>query len=251
VLANLSDKDKSEIVNLFVYDDLDQDGLVGALDPDPATPDVTTPEITDFKPVSDQILVAGEHLTFSAHVYQAVGLATVELLADGNLVDTVTVHDGYVSAPVTVPATGTMSLTIRAASDTGGNKEVTLTYTVSSDPGATVNGRVLDSAGNPVEGVTVSIGTHETTTGPQGLYSLSPIATLGDAVRVHAETRFGAETVTADSNEFVPTHGDTIDMGDLTLGAVGLKPVGAIPEAERTFVGEVKLPHVLTSGSLT
>ncbi|MCU7892445.1 MAG: hypothetical protein KZQ78_12870 [Candidatus Thiodiazotropha sp. (ex Ustalcina ferruginea)] len=267
VLDYLTEQDQADIVNFFAYTDADQDGLgdpqesilgtdpanpdhdgdgtPDGVDPAPLDTDAVAPVIAAVTPPDTQMLVIGETLSLTAQVSDDTGLASVEFLVDGSAVAQDPPEGDLYSARVSVADAATLQLTVRATDNAGLSSETSLSYTISADPGATITGRVVDSAQNPITGATVSIGSRTTTTGADGLFTLSDVATVDELLQVHAESMFGNEQVVADSALFAPPRGTSHDVGDMILQSLLLKPVNVIPERDLTHEGEVPLPHIL------
>jgi hypothetical protein len=170
-------------------------------------------------PVNGATVIEGSKLPITVNAKDDVAVAAVNFLVNGQTVFTAT------SAPYqfnfTVP-TGISSLTLGAtAVDLGGNigAAADVVVTVFPDPGTTVVGRVLDNNKNPVAGATVTtVGGKSSTTGGDGTFSISGVATVLGPVRVTATATIGTAKRGGVSIPVPPVVGGTTNVGDIVVG---------------------------------
>lgn len=115
------------------------------------------------------------------------------------------------------------------ATDFGGNVGASTNVSVSvlADPMTTATGRVIDGAGAPLAGATVSALGRSAQTQSNGTFSLVLPSLQGDFF-VTASAMIGGETVSGRSARVSPQAGATVSVGDISLGGarVGYFDVG-------------------------
>ena len=170
-------------------------------------------------PVNSATVIEGSKLPITVNAKDDVAVAAVNFLVNGQIVFTAT------SVPYqftfTVPI-GITSLRLGAnAVDLGGNIGTAgdVNLTVIPDPGTTVVGRVLDGKKNPVSGATVTtVGGKTSTTGSDGTFSISGVATVQGPITVTATATVGTATQGGLSVPVSPVAGGTTNVGDIVIG---------------------------------
>ncbi|CAD5373577.1 conserved exported hypothetical protein [Rubrivivax sp. A210] len=177
------------------------------------------PTVAITAPNTGNLFFEGTPLTMVVDAVDDVSVVSVAFKVAGNTVFTST------TAPYqytfTVP-TGVSSLELGAtARDLGGNEGVAqaVTVTVAPDPLTRVVGLVIDSAGAPIEGATVTApGGRSATTGPDGRFEIVGVPTVLGNVVVQAQfTSPGGLPRTGASAPVAPVVGGVTDMGSLII----------------------------------
>jgi len=170
-------------------------------------------------PANNTLLYEGAQATVTVQATDDVAVASVQFYVNGQSVFTST------STPFqytfTVP-TGINSMTLGArAVDLGGNVGTAgdIRVTVTPDPLTLVQGKVVDSNGNPLAAATISLpGGHTTISGSDGRFSAAGIPTvLGNIFVTGTFTPTDGTLLTGTSNSAVPVRGGVTDVGTFSL----------------------------------
>lgn len=198
----------------------------------PATVDRagTPPVITINSPVAGDRVTEGDHVPVTVSASDDVGVASVEVTANG-------VGAGYfTAAPYTtvlsVPA-GVSTLTLRAtATDLSGNtgQASDVIVDVRPDPGTTVNGRVVNSGGTSVANATVTLRGQKATTDATGAYTFASVATVPGTLIAEAVGRVSGNVLGIGTS--VPTTanaGAFTTIPDIVLQVPPVGPIKSFP----------------------
>ncbi len=158
-------------------------------------------------------------LSVQATASDDLAVRSVTFTVDGVAVFTDT-SEPY-ATDVVMPAAPASVVIGAFATDYGGNvgSATNVSVSVIADPMTTATGRVIDGAGAPVAGATVSALGRIAQTQPNGTFSLVLPTLQGDFIVV-ASAVIGGETVTGRSARFSPLSGATVAVGDISLGGV-------------------------------
>ena len=178
------------------------------------------PTVQITSPASGTQVIQGSTVTVTASAVDDVGVDSVSLFANGQLVST-TSGTPY-QFTFTAPTTGS-TLTLGAtALDFGNNvgQAPNVTLNLIPDPGTTVNGRVIDANQNVVSGATVTVtGGLTTTSRGDGTFSISGVPMrLGNLVVTASKTVEGL-FLSGSSAPVPPVRGGTTNVGDIVIVA--------------------------------
>ena len=266
-LTRLSANDQADIVNFFAYEDQDQDGLSNAeeavlgtdpvnpdsdgdgvldgLDSDPFTADTAAPIVNLLEPVAGTSYVVGDTVPVRVEVTDDEAVGSVTVLANNVPVTLGIVGNQYV-ADIVAPDAASLELIIRAIDPAGNQTEVIETYTVSPDPGTTVTGRILNSLGDGVADVSITVGGVTGVTASDGTFIIENIPTVESVIQMIGEINFGNQQMYVESTEFSPLRNQTIALGDMILEPQRINAIDPIDEASLSYDGTVTLGYVLT-----
>jgi hypothetical protein len=177
------------------------------------------PTVSITTPADGAEQIAGTKLVARATAADDVGVASVTFYVNGQpaFLDTSEPFEYSFIAPSTP---GTLILGATAV-DLGNNTATANNVAVSvvPDPLTTVIGRVLDAAGQPIEGVTVSVLSHVSQTAADGTFAITGVPTLKPFVIVSAVLVRGGETILGASAPATPVRSGNTDVGDITATA--------------------------------
>ncbi|MBE7500736.1 MAG: Ig-like domain-containing protein [Verrucomicrobiales bacterium] len=169
-------------------------------------------------PTAGTTVVVGQTVNVQVQATDDVEVALVTLLVDGvaSGTDSVPPYQFTVPAPLTP---GTLTLEAQAV-DFGGNVGVApaVPLNVVADPGTAVVGRVLDEAGDPVEGATAVV--FENSTGissADGRFSIPGVSTIRGNIVVGATATVGEVLLSGSSGPMPPVVGGVTDVGDFIV----------------------------------
>ena len=182
------------------------------------------PTVQITSPTAGTQIIQGSTVTVTASAEDDVGVASVSLLVNGQVVSTTS------AAPYTftftAPSSGSTFTIGATAADFGNNvgQAPNVTLNLIPDPLTTVIGRVVDTNGTPVSGATVSAFSKSATTQADGTFSLLGIPTVSGDIIVTASAIVNGKTQRGHSLPIVPVPSGTTDVGDirLTTGKIAL-----------------------------
>lgn len=176
------------------------------------------PKAVITSPVTGATVIEGSSLPITVNATDDVAVASVQFQINGQLIFTGT------SSPYqfnyTVPV-GISGFTIGAtATDLGGNvgTAANVVVHVIPDPLTTVAGRVVNSAGQPLAGASVSVfGTFTATTASNGTFSISSVPTVRGMISVLAQITVAGKQLTGRSQGIAPVPSGTTAVGDVVV----------------------------------
>ncbi|HEV7516089.1 MAG TPA: Ig-like domain-containing protein, partial [Thermoanaerobaculia bacterium] len=189
-----------------------------------------TAQITS--PTSGQTVIEGQTLTVTVDAADDVAIASVDVLANGQLVFTSTTipYQAELNVPIGI---STLTLGARAI-DLGGNIGIAsdVILTVIPDPGTTGIGTVVDSEGNPVDHATVKgPGGQTTTTLADGTFSLPGLPTTQGMISLSASAAVGRDLLAGQSRSVPSVPGGVTDLGTISLTAPAVHITAPTPGA--------------------
>jgi hypothetical protein len=176
------------------------------------------PTVNITAPAPGSTFVEGETIPIKVDATDDVTVTSVEFLVGGSTVftDTAAPYEFNIKAP-----TGVRTLTLGAqALDLGGNTGVALGVVINviPDPLTTVVGTVVDTAGNPVAGASVTVLGLSAPTAADGTFSIPGVPTASGSLRATASfTAPDGAPLTGVSAAFAPVRGGTTGVGVITL----------------------------------
>lgn len=186
-----------------------------------------TPSVEIYAPAYGATLIGGTTtsvlVTASSPVYN---VSSISVTVDGVVAGTST--GGWANIPITVPnRAGTLRIGATATDVNGhtGTAEEVIAD-ISPDPLTTVQGTVVNSNGNPVAGVRVTVLDLSATTGADGKYVINGVATVYGDLVAQASVVISGEELSGSSEERPPAAGG-ITFLDVTVRSF---PVGRISE---------------------
>ena len=162
------------------------------------------PTISITQPQIGASAIEGSSLPVRAISDDDIAVASVTFLVNG--APAATVGSEPYEALITVPPVpGPLVIGARAI-DFGGNTALAAPVSVAviPDPLTTVVGRVVDANNNPVNGAAVQLFTFNTTTGPDGSFSIANVPTVQGRLAVRAIALVGGQTARGISIPTVP-----------------------------------------------
>lgn len=182
------------------------------------------PTVQITSPTAGTQVIQGSTVTVTANAEDDVGVASVSLLVNGQVVSTTS------AAPYTftftAPSTGSTVTIGATASDFGNNvgQAPNVTLNLIPDPLTTVIGRVVDINGAPVAGATVSTLSKSATTQADGTFTILGVPTVSGDVIVAASAIINGKTQRGHSQPVAPVPAGTTNVGDvrLTPGKIAL-----------------------------
>ena len=186
------------------------------------------PTVAITSPLAGSEHVEGTTVTVRAEASDDVGVAAVSFLVDGvpAFNDGVAPFEFSYAIPL-----GATSVTFGATAFDFASNQATaapVTIVVVPDPGTTVIGRVVNLAGAPVAGATLTVFTQFTAqSGADGRFTIPGVPTVRGDVVVTARALVDGTEVTGRSGSVSPVpRGDT-DVGDIRVGQILALIVGA------------------------
>ena len=175
------------------------------------------PVVSITSPIPGTTLIQGQTVTFSANATDDVAVASVNLLVNGQPVTTLQASPYQTS--YTVPSSATMLIFSATAVDYGGNigAAPNVSVQVIPDPLTSVRGRIVNSSGSPVSGVTVTSLGQTTTSLSDGTFSLTGLPTIQGQISAIARATLSGVALGGQSSSFAPVAGGTINIGDLKI----------------------------------
>lgn len=176
------------------------------------------PTVTITAPAPGTAVIEGDFLSISVTATDNTAGLSVDFLINGQVARTDT--DAPYRFNLKVPG-GISTLTLGAtATDSVGhtNAATDVVITVTPDPGTAAIGRVIDRAGNPVAGATITcLGASGLSSG-DGTYSVSGLSTTRGAILCTATFVTGdGKTLRGSSQSALPTPGGTTDVGGIIM----------------------------------
>jgi hypothetical protein len=205
----------------------DYAGHVGTAQPITVTvaPDMP-PTISIITPANGTTVARGGYLTIRVSASDDAGIDHVDFLSDDQIVSTVTPRQAPPPGAVAtyqymylVPPGATV-LTIGAqAFDSSGQMGTAQPVTVAaiSDPMTAVQGRVVDSNGDPAAGAHVLCRGQGTTSAADGSFSIANLNTIDGPLVCSTWATVGGVFKGASSAGVAPVGGGTTDVGTITL----------------------------------
>lgn len=182
------------------------------------------PTITLMSPAEGAGLIEGQTIELAAESDDNFGVSQVVFAVNG-VVLPVNYYAPYRQSYI-VPE-GTTSLTVEATATDylGQTSSISRTFTVVPNAGTNVNGRVVDTSGQPVADATVSVFNQFTAqTAADGSFSVAGVATLrGDVLARVTATIDGTAAANA-SLPHAPVVGGVTDVGIITLSILPTAP---------------------------
>jgi hypothetical protein len=187
-------------------------------------PDVP-PTVAVFSPLDGAQVVEGIEVPIVAGANDASGIAYVQLFVDGNGVGT-EVFPPFVFGFVAPPAGQTTAIHVQAFDGAGlqaASPDVTVTSV--ADPGTTVSGFVVDPAGAPVAGATVTVTAAQGSAGPpatsgaDGSFAVPGLPTNQGSLGISASGTLGGCPAQASATVPPPPPGQNVFAGNLVLAA--------------------------------
>ena len=180
------------------------------------------PSVSISSPQTGDSFIEGTTIAMSVLAADDVRVVAVEFFVDGQAVfiDQAPPYEFTVSVPE-----GVGSLTLGASAiDLAGNVGLATDVIVNviPDPNTTVTGRVLDTDGFPVSGITVTTNLGQTGfTLTDGSFELLDVPTIEGLIKVTAtQTTSNGEVLQATSGPVDPIPGGAVSVGDLVLEIV-------------------------------
>jgi hypothetical protein len=179
------------------------------------------PAVSITQPANGQTFIDGTTVQVTINATDDVAVDRVELRVNGML--TATLSAPY-QATLTMPASGTGSLTIEAlAVDFGSNtSRSSVTITHIPDPLTTVTGTVRTIQGPIVSGATVTLGAATATTDAAGTYTFAGVSTIQGPLTVSATKTINGDSYRGSTGPTAPVRGGTTTMNILVEPAVGI-----------------------------
>ena len=175
------------------------------------------PTVQITSPTAGTQVIQGSTVTVTASAEDDIGVASVSLLVNGQVVSTTSAVP--YTFTFTAPSSGSTFTIGATASDFGNNvgQAPNVTLNLIPDPLTTVIGRVVDTNGNPVSGATVITLTKSATTQADGTFLITGVPTvLGDII-VTASAIVNGKTLRGRSQPVAPVPSGTTEVGDLRL----------------------------------
>ena len=193
----------------------------------------TVPVIPDPPPTLNIVAPAGTEL-IEGQIVQFVADATdnVFVYYVGFTVDGAYLANDF-DAPYkqvyTVPVGITsLLLEVTATDDLGHVSVASRTFTVVPDPGTTVNGRVIDTAQQPVADAAVSVfGQFTAQTAADGTFSVANVPTVRGTIVAHVTATLDGKPAANASLPKDPVAAGVTDLGDTTLSILPTAPTFA------------------------
>ncbi len=137
--------------------DMDKDGLLDGEDSHPLEKDHELPQVSLISPAAGSSLVHGQQLRLRAKASDNGRVVAVTFHVNGTQVAART--EAPYEHAIVVPSQGSELLIEASARDTNGNERRTgvQRFSLIADVGSQVTGRVVDRAGNPVEGAAITL----------------------------------------------------------------------------------------------
>lgn len=178
------------------------------------------PTVQILEPPSGALVIQGETITVEVRAEDDVGLANVQLFANGTLVgsDTVAPYEFTYTAPT---QSGQVILTA-TATDFGANSTTSAASLVEiiPDPGTTVTGRIVDENGQPVFGARAAVfDTFFALSDAGGNFRISGVPTIRGTFIVRATHQVGNDVLSGQSLRFAAVPNGTVDVGVITIRA--------------------------------
>ncbi|MCU1348559.1 MAG: hypothetical protein JWO56_1589, partial [Acidobacteria bacterium] len=179
------------------------------------------PSVSITQPVNGQTFIDGTTVGVAINATDDVAVNRVELRVNGTL--TATLGSPFQTA-VTMPASGTGSLTIEAlAVDFAGNSaRSSVTVTHIPDPLTTVTGTVRTEQGAIVSGATVTLGPATTSSDFAGSYTFAGVSTIQGPLTVSAATTIDGDPYRGSAGPATPVRGGTTTMNIAVEPIVGV-----------------------------
>jgi hypothetical protein len=205
------------------------------------------PVATIVLPADGETVIAGQTLPITVDATDDVAVASVDFLVDGTVVGTLTAAPYQFT--IGVPS-GVSSLTLGAlAHDFGDNTGAAapVVLQVIPDPLTTVAGKVVDSAGNPVGGATVTVGFGVSGavgvgTGPTGItlsdgtFSIPGVTTINGTIYVAATATVAGIAASGTSVSVPPARGGITNTGTTTVLATIVCVTGTLVYASNSCI---------------
>jgi hypothetical protein len=184
--------------------------------PDPS------PTITIIAPAEGTELVQGQVVEFIADASDNTFVSRVEFKINGQVLSD---PQAPYRQLYTIP-TGTTSLILEAtAVDNFDQRTVaSRTFTVVTELGTTVIGRVLDTSGQPVSGATARVGQLSVQTGADGNFTIPNVPTAQGGVLVRVTATIGGQPAANASLPTTRVPGGATDVGVITLSTLPAAP---------------------------
>ncbi|MBF0280198.1 MAG: hypothetical protein HQM13_20530 [SAR324 cluster bacterium] len=200
------------------------------------TPVTELPRVTWDHPDPGQTWVEGDFELMQVDAIADVFVESVEFYIDNILIGSD--ETAPYRLPTIVPS-GKSNLVLKAvATDLAGNPgESARNVSVISDPGTTVIGTLVDAAGSPVIGASVSCFSVSATTNIDGTFALSNVSTTSGEFQCQADYigPYG-QLLVAQSDTAFPIRGGTVDLGRLSPPAAPPKISWIGPENSKTWI---------------
>ena len=202
------------------------------------------PTVNITEPPTGAQIIRGETITIDVSASDDIGVAYVQLFANGVLVgsDSIAPYEFTYTAPV---ASGQVILTANAT-DFGSNKTVSAANLVEivPDPNTIIVGRIVDGTGQPVVGATaVALGTFSSISDSGGQFRINGVPTIrGDiAVSVTFSGLYG------ESARFAVKPNGVVDVGTIVTRSSGIF-ISKITQDNFVFAGEPLVIYVTGGG---
>lgn len=181
------------------------------------------PTVSITSPVAGSPLIQGETITVSANANDDVAVAQVNFMVDG--LPAFTASAAPYQFVYSIPVTAGMLTFGATAVDYGNNVGVAqnISVNVIPDPLTTIKGKVVDTAGHPISGATITLlSSHASSLSAasiaDGSFALAGVPTINGNVQVFAGfVKSSGTTLGGVSIALPPVRGGTTSVGTITL----------------------------------
>jgi hypothetical protein len=197
------------------------------------------PTVTITSPAEGATIFEGQTIELSADATDNVQVSQVTFTVNGE--DQGTFFNAPYTTFYTVPdGISSLSIVATATDNLGRISSAARSESVILQPRTTVTGRVLESPGQPAEGLTATVFSQFTSqTDADGTFTITGVPTVRGNISVFISGQLNGRSISLTTSSKAPVPDSTTDFGDIILTNVSATPLGEAPSAlgSANFIG--------------